>query len=305
MIQDIAPKKLLNEYRPDAVPDDNSIVCFIQNGTIALLANHTGFASDKDAAAQNADSLPEFEALALPTWSDCCRSNSAPKDPTYLFSIDNTSWFLADRKASIPARCVSVKVRELRSIARSKEDDLVVFGAYTALQLANWYRDNRFCGTCGSKTVLGTKERSIICPDCGRTIYPRIIPAVIVGITDGDRLLHTRYAAGRGVRMYALVAGFTEIGETLEETVAREAYEEVGLRVKNIRYFKSQPWGIVDDILAGFYCDVDGSPEITLDREELKEAVWIPRDEIVGQPNDYSLTHHMMMTFRDGKEPKA
>ena len=79
--------------------------------------------------------------------------------------------------------------------------------------------------------------------------------------------------------------------------------EEVGLKVKNIRYYKSQPWGIVDDILAGFYCDVDGDTEITLDRTELKEAVWVDRKDIEGQPQDLSLTNEMMIVFRDGKEP--
>ena len=80
--------------------------------------------------------------------------------------------------------------------------------------------------------------------------------------------------------------------------------EEVGLNVTNIRYYKSQPWGIVDDILAGFYCDVDGDPTVRLDRNELKEAVWVSRDDITGQRSDFSLTNEMMMTFRSGKEPK-
>ena len=123
-------------------------------------------------------------------------------------------------------------------------------------------------------------------------------------MTDGDRLLHTRYVRSRKLPYYALVAGFTEIGETLEQTVAREVMEETGLRVKNIRYFASQPWGVVDDLLAGFYCDVDGDTTIRLERSELSEAVWIERKKIVGQPNDFSLTNHMMMTFRDGKEPR-
>ena len=125
-----------------------------------------------------------------------------------------------------------------------------------------------------------------------------------MGVTHGDYLLHTKYERSRGISFYALVAGFTEIGETLEETVAREVMEETGLKVRNIRYFKSQPWGIADDILAGFYCDVDGDTTIHLDRNELCEGLWIHRKDIVGQPDDASLTHHMMITFRDGKEPK-
>jgi NAD+ diphosphatase len=179
----------------------------------------------------------------------------------------------------------------------------VIFAAWTAFQLYNWYRDNRFCGRCGGRTTLAPDERAVMCPACNRRIYPRIIPAVIVGVTNGDEILMTKYR-GRDIPYYALIAGFTEIGETLEQTVAREVMEEAGLRVKNIRYYKSQPWAIVDDLLAGFYCDVDGSTEIHMDVSELKEAVWVRREDVVGQPNDFSLTNEMMLVFRDGKEPR-
>lgn len=98
-----------------------------------------------------------------------------------------------------------------------------------------------------------------------------------------------------------MIAGFTEIGETLEETVAREVMEEAGIRVKNIQYYKSQPWGVVDDLLAGFYCEVDGDTEIHMDASELKLAEWKSRDEIELQPNDFSLTNEMMRAFKEGK----
>ena len=104
-----------------------------------------------------------------------------------------------------------------------------------------------------------------------------------------------------GFAHYALVAGFTEIGETLEETVQREVLEETGLRVKNIRYYKSQPWGIVDDILAGFYCDVDGDTDIHMDESELKLAEWKTREELELQPDDFSLTNEMMLMFKNGR----
>ena len=117
-------------------------------------------------------------------------------------------------------------------------------------------------------------------------------------IQDGDKILMSKYA-GRTYKKYALLAGFTEIGETLEETVQREVMEEVGLKVKNIRYYKSQPWGTANDILLGFYCDVDGDDRITMDPEELKYAEWVQREDIVLQPGEPSLTNEMMKRFKE------
>lgn len=138
------------------------------------------------------------------------------------------------------------------------------------------------------------------CEGCHYTAYPRIMPAVIVGVINGDRILLTKYKTGFAHN--ALVAGFTEIGETVEETVAREVMEETGLRVKNIRYYKSQPWGSANDILLGFYCDVDGDDTITMDNEELKYAEWVKREDIILQPGHFSLTNEMMSRFKTGQE---
>ena len=186
-------------------------------------------------------------------------------------------------------------VRELRGVC-SNEDILIVFTAY---HLWRWYADNRFCGRCGRPLSFKHNERALICPKCGNVVYPRINPAVIVGVTNGDKLLITRYKIGFAHN--ALVAGFTEIGETLEQTVAREVMEETGIRVKNIRYYKSQPWGMAQDVLTGFYSDVDGDTEIKMDDVELKFAEWIKREDIELQPNDLSLTNEMMKMFKEGK----
>ena len=123
----------------------------------------------------------------------------------------------------------------------------------------------------------------LYCESCHNMEFPKICPAVIIGVTDGDKILMSKYA-GRTYKKYALLAGFTEIGETLEETVQREVMEEVGLKVKNIRYYKSQPWSFTDTLLMGFYCDLDGGAAITLDREELAMAEWFQRDEIPVEP---------------------
>jgi NAD+ diphosphatase len=136
-----------------------------------------------------------------------------------------------------------------------------------------------------------------------------VVPAVIVGLIkrgasrDEDEILLTKYNGRSDVPYYALIAGFTEIGETFEQTVAREASEETGLKVKNISYYKSQPWGVVDDILAGFYCELDGSDEIVRDEDELSVAEWVRRENVVLQPDDFSLTNEMMTLFKEGREP--
>ncbi|MBR4484883.1 MAG: NUDIX domain-containing protein, partial [Erysipelotrichaceae bacterium] len=125
-------------------------------------------------------------------------------------------------------------------------------------------------------------------------------PAVIIGIKNGDKLLLTKYRSG--FSQNALVAGFTEFGETLEETVKREVKEETGLNVKNIRYYKSQPWGIASDILAGYYCEVDGDDRIKMDQHELRYAEWVKREDIILQNKRYSLTNEMMERFKLGIE---
>lgn len=137
------------------------------------------------------------------------------------------------------------------------------------------------------------------CPHCGNLIYPKIAPAVIVAVTDGDRILMTRYQ-GRAYKGYALIAGFTEIGETAEDTVRREVMEEVGLQIKSIRYYGSQPWGVDSNLLLGFFAQLDGTGEIHMDRQELSQAGWYRREEIDLAPDGYSLTNHMIQAFREG-----
>ena len=110
--------------------------------------------------------------------------------------------------------------------------------------------------------------------------------------------------AGRGYTNYALLAGYTEIGETIEQTVHREVMEEVGLRVKNLRYYKSKPWGVDGNVLMGFYCDLDGEDTIHLDETELALAEWHHRDALPIQDDGISLTREMIRVFGEGREPK-
>ena len=130
--------------------------------------------------------------------------------------------------------------------------------------------------------------------------FPKICPATIIAVRDGNRLLLSKYA-GRAYKKYALLAGYTEIGETIEETVKREVMEEVGLKVKNIQYYKSQPWSFSDTLLMGFYCNLDGEDKITLDQDELALAEWFEREDLPEVTSDESLTNEMIQMFKLGK----
>ena len=182
------------------------------------------------------------------------------------------------------------------SVFRSAVPKDAAFAGITGYQLWQWYDQRKFCPRCGQKMRKDDVERMMRCPVCGEMEYPKISPAVIVAVYKGNQLLLTRYA-GRAYKKYALIAGFTEIGETVEETVQREVMEEVGLHVKNLHYYKSQPWSFTSTLLMGFFAEADGEETIRLDQTELAEAVWcdvaqIPEDDGV------SLTREMMQVFK-------
>lgn len=222
----------------------------------------------------------------------------------YLFSLDTEDgmkrFFLGESQA-LPEKIMEKYSFEQQNIFREKMPKMLAFAGITACQLANWYQATKFCGTCGSSLEHDKKERMMRCPNCNAMHYPKISPAVIVAVTNGNKLLMTKYA-GRSYKKYALVAGFAEIGESIEETVKREVMEEAGLKVKNIRYYKSQPWSFSDTLLFGFYCDVDGDDNITMDEEELSVAEWLTREEIPTEYDGISLTNEMIMRFKNGEE---
>lgn len=219
----------------------------------------------------------------------------------YLFAVDETHYFLALTEEKVELEGYTYRLaREFRC---HRPMDRALAG-FTAMHLNNWYRRNRFCGRCGGKMVEGADERKMVCPHCGNLVYPRINPAVIVAVTDGDRLLMTKYSDRNRVHHYVLIAGFVEIGETAEQTVAREVMEEVGVHVKNIRYFGSQPWGCDGNLTLGYFAELDGSGSITLDRHELADGHWFRRGEVPVPDDDVSITSEMIHLFAAGKEPK-
>lgn len=217
-----------------------------------------------------------------------------------VFSIEDTEYVLAFLKegAEIPEGLSwQTLIREIRG-QKTRDHQ---FAEMTAFHLYTWYSGHRFCGRCGAPAVHDEKERMMRCPACGNMMFPVIAPAVIIAVTHKGRLLMTRYR-GRVYKGYALIAGFTEVGESAEDTVRREVMEEAGLKVKDIRYYGSQPWGSASNLLLGYFCRLDGDDDaIRMDDQELAMAEWMAPEDITDEPDNYTLTNEMMMAFRSGE----
>ena len=286
MLQDLTFGRLENEFRNFA-PEEFDIVICIREKTILTARREDGCLF-----------FPEYQQVQK--WSTHSSWKSWGDIPIrFVFRMQERNYFLwmgESGECSHPAYFY-IEARKMRELG-SKD---ACFAAMTAWHLYVWYRNNRFCGNCGSRTIHDQLERMVRCPDCRNLIFPRISPAVIVGVTNGERLLLSKYA-GRSYAHYALLAGYTEIGETLEQTVHREVMEEVGLRVKNIRYYKSQPWGIDGNVLMGFFCDVDGDDTIRIDESELSMAQWYERGALPAKDDGISLTREMIRVFEEGRE---
>ena len=261
MIQDIYPSQLINTYYDRSCTDADSVLMY-RNGAVLMRDGR------------------------FPAVGECTGQRFI-----YLFSIDDIHYYGAPYEeiegyapVSLYALCTSA-------------DKVSAFAAVTGRHLMQWYESHRFCGHCRTELVHSRKERMLECPQCGAQYFPQIAPAVIVGIVNGDRMLVTPYA-GREYTRYALIAGYTEIGETAEETVRREVREETGLRVRNIRYYKSQPWGLSGSLLLGYFCELDGDDTITLDHTELDLATWLDREHLPDDDDSSSLTSEMIRVFK-------
>ena len=304
MIQDIAPKIMHNQFRdygPEQMKDEDTAFVFEGRNVLCHVDEQAG--------------------ISFPKAGELLAAGASREHFRYLFSIDDRPfWLFSSFEEDADARSVlaglkaktcdpgsvtsgeartEYSVETLRVLRRTKPKEECYAGE-TAYHLYVWYRDNSFCGRCGEHLEYSHQERAMICPSCGNVVYPKIAPAVIVGILNasGDKIVMTRYA-GREYKGHALVAGFCEIGETAEDTVRREVLEEVGLHVRNIRYYKSQPWGFDSNLLFGYYCTADEDEPIHMDDGELAKAVWVSRDEIGEEERNLSLTAEMIMHFKE------
>lgn len=167
--------------------------------------------------------------------------------------------------------------RGLRSLFFGDMDEAMSGVAGRAAQIAEWARTHRYCGACAHPMERLLHERSFKCTHCGHLAYPRISPAMMVLIKNGDKVLLALHHASAAKRFTPL-AGFLEAGESIEEAIHREVYEEVGLRVTNLRYFASQSWPFPHSLMIAFTADYAGG-EIRVDASEIAEARWFGPDD--------------------------
>ena len=198
---------------------------------------------------------------------------------------------------AIPEGYQLVPIRELIQSWSTTE----FLQASRAVQLLEWRRNHKFCSHCGHVTEIHSKEYAMICPACSYHQYPRVQPCIITIITKGDNEVLLAKSVHNKSNMYGLIAGFVEVGETLEEAVQREAFEEVGLKLKNIRYMSSQPWPFPSNLMIAFHAEYD-SGEIQLQVEEISEAQFFRFDQLPEIPFKGSIAHAMIMQIIENKK---
>jgi NAD+ diphosphatase len=164
-----------------------------------------------------------------------------------------------------------------------------------ALQILEWDKTHQFCGRCGVKLYHSDVERAIVCPECKYHFYPRISPSIIVLIKRGKEILLAR-SPHFAEKIYSTLAGFIEPGESAEEAVHREVLEEVGLRIKNLKYRGSQPWPFPNSLMLGYTAE-HAAGEITIDGVEIEDAGWFSIDKLPQLPNKISIAHELINLF--------
>ncbi len=272
MINEISPHRFDNQFRAIDRIEDNDYILHFRDGSVLLKKDGNGF--------------------TLPRRSDLPAS-PAFTGKHFLFTIDSVPCFLIWDTPVIHETDFEYRAVSLTRKLERKEFAWVCAAGH---QLMEWYMSNRFCGKCGAPTHEKSDERAIRCDKCGHTVYPKISPAIITAITCNGKILlanNSNFPANR----FSLIAGYADIGESLEETVIREAKEEVGLDVTNIRYYKSQPWPYSGSMMIGFFAEADENQPIIVDGKEITEAHWYTADNLPDHPENLSIAGEMIELF--------
>lgn len=216
----------------------------------------------------------------------------SPIRSIYLGTLEDYPVYVAE-VAEDTAAPDGMTFEDLKSLYEVLDEDIFLL-AGRAIQIINWDKNHQFCGKCGAFTETADHEMAKVCPECGHMSFPRLSPAVITAIVKDSKILMAQH--GYRGNMYGLIAGFVEPGETLEECVQRETMEEVGLRVKNIKYFSSQGWPFPHSLMVGFTAEYE-SGEIQVDGREITEAKWFSPDEIPRAPSKMSIASELIDWF--------
>lgn len=229
----------------------------------------------------------------LPSFSDLQALPLECGKPYYLGVIDGQACFIVSSEQSTEA---FVPLKPTHASLPLAQFQAAAFGHH----LHHWLNTHRYCGACGSRFEPFEKERAMRCTGCGYLAYPKISPCVIVLVRDGSKFLLARSPHFRQ-GLYSILAGFIEIGESAEQAVHRELMEEVGVRVKNVRYITSQPWPFPSSLMLGFVADYDGG-ELKPDGVEIEAADWFDAEHLPEHlPHELSISSYLIRLFLDGK----
>lgn len=234
--------------------------------------------------------IPSFGQLASLLPEGCSPFELAHTDAFAIFTLPPFSDIAVPETDGFSYREIGV----LRTLPYEK-------GALLAAcwHLWSWYSANRFCGQCGGLNKPAQAERALCCTSCGRMHFPMIAPAVIVAVTCGDKILLAKNARST-YKHYGLIAGYVEVGETLEHATEREVKEETGLDISHLRYLGNQPWGISGSHMFAFHATASTDQPIRIQESELSEARWFDRSELPPRGNAISIAGELIDRFRHG-----
>lgn len=211
--------------------------------------------------------------------------------------VQGKDWWLAiaaDTDADSSAMTEAQQTVSLRQLF-SETDEPTFALLSRASQLAHWWQQHQFCGRCGAKQQRHHSELALECLSCQHLVYPRISPCMIVLVTRGRQILLAKHARSRSNR-YSCLAGFVEVGESVEQTVVREVQEEVGLQVAQLKYQASQNWPFPSQLMLGFVAEYAGG-DICVDGVEIEHAAWFDCDDLPETPPPGSIAHALITQY--------
>ena len=262
------------DYNLQAEPTEGSLLLMFENNTLLVEQTGDGF------------QVPSVTGSGFPLVDEL--------DLHYIGSIADKPCFavLMESGIKIPE---GFQFLSLIQLFGSIEDPQFAAACF-AYHIVPWHWNSKYCGRCGSLTQFLAEERGKQCVECGLVLYPGISPCIIVAVVRNRKELLLA-ELNRSDRMrYSVLAGFVETGETLEHCVRREVREEVGIEVRNIKYFGSQPWAFSQSLMVAFTAEYD-SGEVTVDGKEVRNAGWFLFDQLPSLPSKVSISRQLIDWF--------